>query len=120
MFQANTNTSLKNLETQVGQLALAMQNQSKDAFLSDTKKNPKDCMVLTLRSGRNLERRNEEEHKKIEKTKKEETGKDDKLSSLEVAKETEKEEVQTEQQVEKRKLKTNEEMQAYMPVVPFP
>ena len=26
MFQANTNISLKNLETQVGQLALAMQN----------------------------------------------------------------------------------------------
>ena len=39
MFQANTNASLKNLETQVGQLALAIQNQSKHAFLSDTKKN---------------------------------------------------------------------------------
>ena len=39
VFQANTNASLKNLETQVGQLALAMQNQSKDAFSSDTKKN---------------------------------------------------------------------------------
>ena len=26
MFQANTNASLKNLETQVGQLALAMHN----------------------------------------------------------------------------------------------
>ena len=39
MFQANTNASLKNLETQVGQLALAIQNQSKHAFPSDTKKN---------------------------------------------------------------------------------
>ena len=29
VFQANTNASLKNLETQVGQLALSMQNQSK-------------------------------------------------------------------------------------------
>ena len=48
VFQVNTNASLKNLETQVGQLALAMQNQSKDAFPSDTKKNPKDCMVVTL------------------------------------------------------------------------
>ena len=57
MFQANTNASLKNLETQVGQLALAVQNQSKDAFLSDTKKNPKDCMVVTIRSGRDIERR---------------------------------------------------------------
>ena len=39
------------METQVGQLALAMKNQSKDAFLSETKKNLKDCMVVTLRSG---------------------------------------------------------------------
>ena len=58
MIQANTNVSLKNLETQVGQLTLAMQNQSKDAFPSDTKKNPKDCMVVTLRSDRELESNN--------------------------------------------------------------
>ena len=55
MFQANTNASLKNLETWVRQLALAMQNQPKDAFPSDTRKNPKDCMAITLRSGRELE-----------------------------------------------------------------
>ena len=42
VFQANTNASLKDLETQVGQLALAMQNQPKDAFPSDTRKNTKD------------------------------------------------------------------------------
>ena len=42
VFQANTNASLKNLETRVGQLALAMQNQPKDSFPSDTRKNPKD------------------------------------------------------------------------------
>ena len=96
VFKANTNASLKHLETQVGLLALAMQNQSKDAFLSDTKKNPKDCMVVTLRSGRKLESRKEEEKKKTKKTKEEETGKNDKLSSSEVAKETEKQEVQTE------------------------
>ena len=57
MFQVNTNISLKNMEAHVGQLALSMQNQSKDAFLSDTKKNPKDHMVVTLRSGRELESR---------------------------------------------------------------
>ena len=57
MFQANTNTFLKILETQVGQLALAMQNQSKDAFPSDIRKNPKDCMAVTLRSGKELEER---------------------------------------------------------------
>ena len=55
MFQSNTNASLKNLETQIGQLALAMKNQPKDAFPSDTRKNPKDCMVVTLRSGKELE-----------------------------------------------------------------
>ena len=54
VFQTNTNASLKNLETQVGQLALAMQNQSRDSFPSDTKKNPKDCMAIALRSGREL------------------------------------------------------------------
>ena len=70
VFQANTNASLKNLETQVGQLALAIQNQSKDAFLSDTNKNPKDCMVVTLRSGRKLESRKRQirlRKKKLEK-----------------------------------------------------
>ena len=72
MFQANINASRKTLETQVGQLALAMKNQSKDAFPSDTRKNPKDCMVVTLRSGREIEGRKEEENKNKEK--KEENG----------------------------------------------
>ena len=54
VFQANTKASLKNLETQVGQLALNMQNKSRVSFPSDTKKNPKDCMVITLRSGKEL------------------------------------------------------------------
>ena len=67
MFQANTNAFLQNLETQVEQLALAMQNQSKDAFLSETKKNPKDYMVVTLRSGRELESRKEDEKKNTKK-----------------------------------------------------
>ena len=68
MLQANTNASLKNLETQVGQLALVMQNQSNDAFPSDTTKNPKDCMAVTLRSGRELEEiRNEKKNTKEEK-----------------------------------------------------
>ena len=51
MFQANTSASLKNLETQVGQLALNKQNQNKGAFSSDTQKNPKDCMEIQLRRG---------------------------------------------------------------------
>ena len=36
MFQKNASASLKNLETQVGQLALTMPNQSKGTFPSDT------------------------------------------------------------------------------------
>ena len=59
VFQATTNASLKNLETQVGQLAQAMQNQSNDAFPIDTKKNPKDCMVVSPRSGKEIEGRKE-------------------------------------------------------------
>ena len=42
VFYVNSNAFLKNLETQVGQLALAMQNQPKNAFPSDTRKNLKD------------------------------------------------------------------------------
>ena len=76
VFQANTNVYLKNLETQVGQLALAMQNQSNDAFPSDTRKNPKDCMVVTLRIGREIEGRREEEKKTEEE--KEEIGEEPK------------------------------------------
>ena len=52
IFQTTTNASLKNLETQIGQLALTLQNQIKDAFPSDMKKNPKDCMAVQLRSGK--------------------------------------------------------------------
>ena len=63
-----------------------MQNQSKDAFLNDTKKNSKDCMVVTLRSGREIESRREEENKKTEKEEKEETGKATKLSNSELTK----------------------------------
>ena len=45
-FQANTNASLKNLENQMGQLALALENQFRNAFPSDTKNNLKDYMEL--------------------------------------------------------------------------
>ena len=54
MFQSNINASLKNLITQVGQLVLTLKNQNKNAFPSDTQKNPKDCMAVQLRSGREM------------------------------------------------------------------
>ena len=56
IFQTTTNASLKNLETKIGQLTLTLQNQIKDAFPNDTKKNPKDCMAVQLRSGKELEK----------------------------------------------------------------
>ena len=59
IFQNTTNASLKNLETQVGQLALTLQSQRKDAFPSNTKKIPKDCMAVQLRSGKELEKMKE-------------------------------------------------------------
>ena len=42
-----------------------MQNQSRDSFPSDTKKNPKDCMPVTLRSGNDLKGSNEAQKKHI-------------------------------------------------------
>ena len=76
VFQKNTSASLKNLETQVGQLALNMPNQSKGTFPSDTQKNPKDCMEIQLRSGKEVsnnrsKERKEETEAEQEKTRKE-------------------------------------------------
>ena len=67
VFQNTTNATLKNLETQVGQLALTLQSQKKDAFPSDTKKNPKDCMAVQLRSGKELEKMTERNDIRTEK-----------------------------------------------------
>ena len=86
VFQANTNVSLKNLETRVGQLALSMQNQSKDSFPSDTKKNPKDYMEITPRSGRGLQKRKEDEENEMTEEK-EETGKESEQNNSELIEE---------------------------------
>ena len=99
MFQANTNASLKNLETQVRQLALAMQNKSKDVFQSDTKNNPKDCMAVTLRSSRGLEERRNEK-KKTEEEKHTEIREETKQYSSEVTEEERTVKVQQNQLVE--------------------
>ena len=57
VFQANINASLKNLETQIGELALNMQKQSKDSVPSYSRKDLRECMVVLLRSGRELDER---------------------------------------------------------------
>ena len=64
MFQKNVSASLMILETQVGKLALNMPNQSKGTFPSDTQKNPKDCMAIQLRSGKDLSSNKETEAEK--------------------------------------------------------
>ena len=102
MFQKNTSASLKNLETQVGQLALNVPNQNKGTFPSDTQKNSKDCMAIQLRSGKDLSSNKETE---AEKEKTEE--KAEKNSHLEQLKES-------------NDQKKKEGVPAYIPAVPFP
>ena len=76
MFQKNTSALLKNLETQVGKLALSMPNQSKGIFPSDTQKNPKDCMAVQLRSGKAVGNNIKKEKKEKTNAEQEETGKE--------------------------------------------
>ena len=55
VFQKNTNASLRNLETQVGQLALSLQNHSRNAFPSSTEINPKDFTSTSLSRNNELQ-----------------------------------------------------------------
>ena len=62
----NMGAMIKNLETQIGQLAIAAQEQSSRTFPSDTEKNPRECKAITLRSGKELEEtRGEQKLKEI-------------------------------------------------------
>ena len=108
VFQKNTSASMKNLETQVGQLALTMPNQSKGTFPSDTKKNPKDCMAVQLRSGKEVGNNSKKERKEKTDAKQEENGKEGEKS------------IQTEQPEGSSKQKQKERIPSYIPTVPFP
>ena len=55
VFQTNINATLRNLETQVGQLALSLQSQSKNTFPSSTEINPKDFTPTAMRSSDELQ-----------------------------------------------------------------
>ena len=77
MFQKNTSASLKNLETQVGQLALNMPIQNKGTFPSDTQKNPKDCLAIQLRSGKDLSNNRRKDRSEETEAEQEETGKEE-------------------------------------------
>ena len=87
-----------------------MKNQSKDSFPSDTKKNPKECMEITLRSGRELQRRKEDEKIMIEKEKQAKTEEETKMDSSEMTEDRRKLKVQQEQPVEEGDLRKKEEV----------
>ena len=99
---------MKNLETQVGQLALNMPNQSKGTFPSDTQKNPKDCMAVQLRSGKEMGNNGKKERKEETEVKQEETRKEGKKS------------IQTEQPKGSSEPKQKDRVPSYTPTVPFP
>ena len=61
--QVRLGASLKNLETHMGQLVQSLRENPPKFFLSDIEKNLKQCMTVTLRSGKTLD-----EPKKNEKT----------------------------------------------------
>ena len=108
VFQKNTSASLKNLETQVGQLAVSMPNQSKGTFPSDTQKNPRDCMAVQLRSGKEVGNNSKKEKKEETDVEQEETGKEAKKK------------IQTEQLEGSSEQKQKERVPAYTPTLPFP
>ena len=81
IFQANTNASLKNLETQVGQLASTLQNQTEDTFLCDTQKNPRYCMAIQLRSGKEVNNNRVEKKERSEQEEVKETGEEDRKNN---------------------------------------
>ena len=108
MFQKNASASLKHLVTQVRQLALNIPNQSKGTFPSDTQKNPKDCMAIQLRSGKDLSSNKRTEMKEETKTEIEETKKEGEKST------------QIEQPKGSNDQKKKEGVPAYTPSVSFP
>ena len=111
MFQENIGASLKNLETQVGQLALNMQNQNKGEFPSDTQKNPKDCMEIQLRSGKEVSSSSRKEKKEKTDKEEEETGREKEKNMSEKTINVEKQKL-TEQPEKSCELKQKEKVQA--------
>ena len=69
---------------------MPLHNQNKNAFPSDTQKNPKDCMEVQLRSGRSMSNSKAKEKEKTNKKEEKETGGDHGKSMIERTTETEK------------------------------
>ena len=95
-----------------------MQNQSKDSFPSDTRKNPRD-MAVALKSAMELEERIKEK-KDTEKKQYADIGEHFKQHSPKTTKEEEATKMQPEKNVKKENPGKKEEVKAYEPQVPFP
>ena len=96
-----------------------MPNQSKGTFPSDTQKNPKDCMAVQLRSGKEVGNNSKKERKEETDTEQEDTGKEEEKSMPEKSTEAKKK-IQTEQPEGSSEKKQKERVLAYTPIVPFP
>ena len=99
-----------------------MQNQSRDTFHSDTKKNPKDFMSITLRSGKELQSVNEAEQKQLE-----DGNESRNQSSTSSEKRQSRNKLLDESQLLKEqgamvieKTVQKEEVRSYQPPIPFP
>ena len=55
VFQTNINATLRNLETQVRQVALTLQSQTRNTFPSNTEVNPKDLTPSAMRGSDELQ-----------------------------------------------------------------
>ena len=89
-------------------MALNVSNQSKGTFPSDTQKNPKDCMAIQLRSGKDLSSNKKTEEKEETEAEKEQTEKKEEKNS------------QLEQLKRRNDQKKKEGVPAYTHAVPFP
>ena len=63
---AETRVSMRSLETQIGQLATLLTNRAPRSLLSTTEVNPKEnCKAITLRSGKNYEGPSAEQNEEL-------------------------------------------------------
>ena len=85
-----------------------MPNQSNGTFPSDTQKNPKDCMAIQLRSGKDLSSNKRTERKEETEVEKEETEKEGEKNN------------QIEHPEGSNDQKKKEGVPAYTPLVSFP
>ena len=96
-----------------------MQKQSKDLVPSDTRKDPRECMAVLLRSGRKLDERKAEK-KDTEEEKYADFEEEFKQHSSETTEEEKTARMQPEQQVEKENPGEKKDVKAYVPQVSFP